>query len=114
MNFQNNDNEIRQNQHQMIAMAPEGGVAGSMISQHQNRNHHLSRSIPPWIQAENITCLEQSELSMLKCFTYVPVVITFSVFIFIFVFYSAVSDWKKFWCGTWVMLGALLRIMIGS
>ena len=48
--------------------------------------------MPPWIQAENISWLEQSELNMLKCFTYVPVVITFSVFLFIFVYYVAVSE----------------------
>lgn len=48
--------------------------------------------MPPWIQAENISLYEQSELNVLKCFTYVPVVITFGVFLFLLVYYVAVSD----------------------
>lgn len=52
--------------------------------------------MPPWIQAENISWLEQSELTMLKCFTYVPVMITFTVFLFIFIYYVAVSTPYKF------------------
>ena len=52
--------------------------------------------MPPWIQAENISWLEQSELTMLKCFTYVPVMITFTVFLFIFIYYAAVSTPYKF------------------
>ena len=47
--------------------------------------------MPPWIQAENISWYEQSELNILKCFTYVPVVITFGVFAFLLVYYVAVS-----------------------
>jgi len=36
-------------------------------------------------------------LNMLKCFTYVPVVITFSVFLFIFIYYVAVSEAILIW-----------------
>lgn len=47
--------------------------------------------MPPWIQAENISWYEQSELNILKCFTYVPVVITFGVFAFLLIYYVAVG-----------------------
>lgn len=60
--------------------------------------------MPPWIQAESISWLEQSELNMLKCFTYVPVMITFTVFLFIFIFYAAFHLYPSIigdYYGTW-------------
>lgn len=60
--------------------------------------------MPPWIQAENISLYEQSELNVLKCFTYVPVVITFGVFLFLLVYYVAFFLYPSIlgdYYGTW-------------
>lgn len=60
--------------------------------------------MPPWVQAENISLYEQSELNILKCFTYVPVVITFGVFLFLLVYYVAFFLYPSIlgdYYGTW-------------
>lgn len=60
--------------------------------------------MPPWIQAENISWYEQSELNILKCFTYVPVVITFGVFLFLLIYYVAFYLYPSIlgdYYGTW-------------
>lgn len=56
------------------------------------RNTNDSRQLPPWMQADKISPWEKLEINFYKFVTYVPVAITFGVFTFLFIFYTAVSD----------------------
>jgi hypothetical protein len=44
--------------------------------------------MPPWLQAEKISFSERAEILMYKAITYIPVLITFGVIAFLFVYYS--------------------------
>ena len=47
--------------------------------------------IPPWLQAERISCWERIQLKFFRFITIIPVVITFGIFIFLAGFFSLVS-----------------------
>jgi len=47
--------------------------------------------MPPWMQAEQISFGERMEILSYKLITYVPVMVTFGVFGFLFCYYSYVS-----------------------
>ena len=49
-------------------------------------------NLPPWMNADEISKLEKMEIMAYKCITYIPVAVTFGVFIFLFVFYAYVSN----------------------
>ena len=49
------------------------------------------RPLPPWMQADKISFAERTEIQIYKCITYIPVLITFGVFIFLFIYYTFVS-----------------------
>jgi hypothetical protein len=44
--------------------------------------------IPPWLQADKMSLSERAEIFLYKTITYIPVVITFGVFTFLFTFYT--------------------------
>lgn len=47
--------------------------------------------LPPWMQAEQISIWEKLEIMSYKVITYIPVLVTFGVFTFLFIFYMHVS-----------------------
>ena len=47
--------------------------------------------IPPWMQAEKISFGERIEILAYKFITYIPVMVTFGLFTFLFAYYSYVS-----------------------
>ena len=49
------------------------------------------KGLPPWMQAEKISNSERFEIGMYRAITYIPVSITFGVFIFLSTYYIFVS-----------------------
>ena len=47
--------------------------------------------LPPWIQVEEVSLKERAEIQLYKLVSLIPVLITFSLYIYITVFYIYVS-----------------------
>lgn len=48
--------------------------------------------LPPWMSADKITFWERMEIQIYKIISYIPVGVTFGVFIFLYIFYITVSQ----------------------
>jgi hypothetical protein len=58
---------------------------------HDQNTNDYNDGLPPWIMADRISTSEWLEINFWKFITIIPVIITFSIYAFLFLYYSYVS-----------------------
>ena len=56
----------------------------------------MHEELPPWLQGEKLTFWEKAEITMYKIVVYIPVVITFGLFGFLFLYYTTCFLYPSF------------------
>ena len=66
-------------------------VGGLKASNQKDERESFISEVPNWIEVEELPWKERCEIQLYKLVSLIPVSVTFCLYIYLFIFYSAVS-----------------------